>query len=407
MQSDESSLADGDFEPGADTPSRRSEIPDPGPTGADSVWSDGPRLETPQEARRSIRRWLAGMVGFVVAAAVAGGLLFDVPYVALVPGSARDTEPLLAVEGIDEYPSDGELLYTTVRLRQRPNFWEYLLLRIDDDAEVVPEEDILGDRTPEENRELNLNLMSDSKQVAVAVALEQLGYDAVQTDAVLIHDVVADEPADGLLERGDSVLAIDSVPTPSTEALVTTLEALEPGDTIELEIERHGADSTETLSVVLSEHPDKPGSAFLGIQPGDRLNFADDFGFEVEIDSGNVGGPSAGLAFTLAVLDQLTEGELTGGASVAVTGTINAAGQVGPVGGVLQKTAAVRDLGVDAFIVPGGLGPDEMADINAKADGRLAIIPVSTVEEALDALASLGGDVDAVSEFAAANQTSG
>jgi len=407
MQSDEPSLADGGIEPrpaGGGSQSDRGQSSVETGSAAEAA---GSNLETPQEARRSITRWLVGMAAFVLAAAIGGGLLFEVPYVALVPGSARDTEPLIEVEGIDDYPSEGELLYTTVRLRQRPNFWEYLLLRVDDDAEVVPEEDILGDRSPEENRELNLNLMTDSKQVAVAVALEQLGYDAVQADAVLIHDVVADEPADGILERGDSVLAIDGSATTSTDALVSTLGDLQPGDTIELEVQRFGAGTTEVVSVVLSEHPDKPGSAFLGVQPGDRLTFTDDFGFSVEIDSGSVGGPSAGLAFTLAVLDQLTEGELTGGASVAVTGTINAAGQVGPVGGVPQKTAAVRELGVDAFIVPQDLGAEELAAIEEKADGKLEIIPVATVEEALAALAALGGDVDAVGEFAAANQTSG
>jgi PDZ domain-containing protein len=389
MSSDEATLADPDSDPSS-----------PATVGRPAA----PGLETAEEARRSIRRWVLGMVLFVLGSAVVGGLLFKVPYVALVPGSARDTEPLLTIEGITEYPSEGELLYTTVRLRQRPNLWEYLLLRLDPDAEVVPEQNILGDRTPEENREFNLELMNNSKQVAVAVALEQLGYDAVRTDAVVIQALVAGEPADGVLEPGDSVLSIDGKPTLSTEDLVTILGEYEPGDEIELVVERFTTQETLTLFIVLGEHPDKPGGAFLGIQPADRLDFSGDFDFEVEIDSGSVGGPSAGLAFTLAVLDQLTEGELTGGSRVAVTGTVNAAGQVGPVGGVPQKTAAVRDLGVDVFIVPEGLGPDEIAILEDKAGDDLEIVAVSTVEEALAALDSLGGDVEAVDEFAAANR---
>ena len=283
-----------------------------------------------------------GMVGFVVIAAVIGGLLLKVPYVALVPGSARDTEPLLAVDGIDEYPSEGELLLLTVRFQTRPNLWEYLWLRMDDDAQVVPEENIFGDRTPEENREFNLELMNDSKRVAVAVALEQLGYDAVQADAVVVQQIEAGEAADGILQPGDSVLAIDGEPTPDTGTLVEILGSRVAGDEIELLVEPFGAEETRDVQVVLGDHPEKPGTGFLGIRPADRLKFNDEFDFLVEIDSGSVGGPSAGLAFTLAVLDQLTEGELTGGRTVAVTGTINAAGQVGAVGGALQKTAVVR-----------------------------------------------------------------
>lgn len=360
--------------------------------------------ETPEEARRSIRRWVFGMVGFVLAAVVIGGLLLEVPYVALVPGSARDTEPLLAVDGIDEYPSDGELLLLTVRFQTRPNLWEYLWLRMDDDAQIVPEENIFGDRTPEENREFNLELMNDSKRVAVAVALEQLGYDAVQTDAVIVQQIEAGEAADGVLEPGDSVLAIDDQPTPDTATLVDILGARVPGESIELLVEPFGAEETRDVEVVLGDHPEKPGSGFLGIRPVDRLKFNDEFDFLVEIDSGSVGGPSAGLAFTLAVLDQLTAGELTGGRTVAVTGTVNAAGEVGAVGGALQKAAVVRDLGVDTFIVPEALGEPELSALVERAEGEIEIIPVSDVEEALDALAGLGGDVEAIDEFAASNR---
>ncbi len=404
MENDEVSVPRHDYE---SRPPASSSHTDPVP--ADSVAPVPPliapwRPETPQQARRSIRRWVFGMVGFVVVAAVVGGLLLKVPYVALVPGSARDTEPLLAVEGIDEHPSDGQLLLLTVRFQTRPNLWEYLWLRMNDDAQIVPEENIFGDRTPEENREFNLELMNDSKQVAVAVALEQLGYDAVQADAVVVQQVEEGEAADGILEPGDSVLAIDGDPTPDTVTLVEILGARVPGDRIELIVESFGDEETRDVEVVLGDHPEKPGTGFLGIRPADRLKFNENFDFLVEIDSGSVGGPSAGLAFTLAVLDQLTEGELTGGRRVAVTGTINAAGQVGAVGGALQKTAVVQDLGVETFIVPEALGEAELAQLVERADGEIEIIPVSDVEEALEALADLGGDVDAIDEFAAANR---
>ncbi len=404
MESDDVSVAraENDPRPPASSPPAGTANSDHSASGHEPLIAPW-RPETPEEARRSIRRWVFGMVGFVVAAVVAGGLLLDVPYVALVPGSARDTEPLLAVEGIEEYPSDGELLLLTVRFQTRPNLWEYLWLRMDGDAEVVPEQNIFGDRTPEENREFNLELMNDSKRVAVAVALEQLGYDAVQTDAVVVQQVEAAQPADGVLDPGDSIVSIDGQPTPDTTTLVDILGARRPGERIELVVESFGAEESRRIEVELADHPDKPGSGFLGIRPADRLRFNDDFDFLVEIDSGSVGGPSAGLAFTLAVLDQLTDGELTGGRTVAVTGTIDAAGQVGAVGGALQKTAVVRDLGVDTFIVPTALGESQIEALVEKADGEIDIIPVSTVEEALDALGGLGGNVDAIDEFASTN----
>lgn len=349
--------------------------------------------------------WFAGFVAFVVIGAIVGGLVMKVPQVALVPGAARDTEPLIEVSGIDQFPSDGELLYTTVSVRRRPNLWEYLWLQTDDDTQIVPEEVILGDQTPEENREFNLELMRSSKQIAIAVALEELGYDAVRSDAVLIVQLVPDTPAFDALTQGESILAIDGEPTEDTGTLVDLLKGRAPGEQIELTVQEFGQDETRSVSVVLAENPENPSAAFLGIQPTDRLQFEDGFDFEIDIDSGSVGGPSAGLAFTLALLDQLTEGELTGGAQIAVTGTINEAGAVGPVGGVIQKTAAVRDLGVDAFIVPAGLSEEELEQIAETAGDDLEVIPVNSLEEALAALDGLGGNVGAVEEFAAANPT--
>jgi PDZ domain-containing protein len=361
-------------------------------------------------ARRSPWRLLGGAVAFVVVAAIIGGLLFKVPYVALVPGSARDTEPLVEVDGLDSFPSDGELLLTTVRVRQRPNLWEYLWLQADGDTDVVAEEVILDGRTPEENREFNLQLMTDSKEVAIAVALEQLGYDAITSDGVIVLELVEGAAAEDVIEVNTAITAIDDRAVNNTGDLVDVLAEFAPGDEIILTTELFdGNTATWTESsaeVVLGAKEDDPDAAFLGVGPIDRIDLSDDFDFDVDIDSGAVGGPSAGLAFTLAVLDQLTEGELTGGSVVAVTGTIDAVGRVGSVGGVVQKTAAVRDLGADVFIVPASLPEAELDRIRDRAGDSLQIIPVDDLDEALTALAGLGGEVGAVEEFAAANPSS-
>ena len=366
-----------------------------------------PAAPESRRAKRAGWQWVGAVVGLLVSAVIIGGMLFEVPYVALVPGSARDTEPLLVVNGIESYPSEGELLLTTVRVRQRPNLWEYLWLQADDDTEIVAEDVILAGRTPEENRTFNLQLMTDSKSVAIAVALEELGYDAINSDGVIIAELVEGAAAEEVLAIGDTVVAIDGSPVSTTSDLIDLLGAAEPGDEITLTVERFGDDGTygepEEQSVVLGPKPEEPETAFLGVGPTDRIELTDNFDFEIDIDSGAVGGPSAGLAFTLAVLDELTEGELTGGATVAVTGTIDVSGRVGTVGGVVQKTAAVRELGADVFLVPAGLAESEMDRILDRAGDDLEVIPVEDLDDALEALAGLGGEVAAVEEFAASN----
>lgn len=373
----------------------------------ESADSLAPTPSEPDASRRAMWQWVGAMAGLVVAAVVVGGLLFKVPYVALVPGSARDTEALLEIEGIEWYPSEGELLLTTVRVRQRPNLWEYLWLQADQDTEIVAEDVILGGRTRDENREFNLQLMSDSKSIAIAVALEELGYDAIQSDGVVIVELVEGGVAEGVLQLGDTVVAIDGIPVNTTGDLIDILSERRPGDEIVLAVEPFDPSAEAVvrneISVVLGTKPDDADAAFLGVGPTDRVDLSDEFDFVVDIDSGSVGGPSAGLAFALAVLDGLTPGELTGGATVAVTGTIDVGGRVGPVGGVVQKTAAVRDLGADAFLVPAGLPESELARVMERAGDDLEVIPVEDLDDALEALAGLGGEVAAVEEFAASN----
>ena len=133
--------------------------------------------------------------------------------------------------------------------------------------------------------------------------------------------------------------------------------------------------------------PDDPERAIIGIEPEDRI-VGFDLPIDVTIDSGTVGGPSAGLAFTLAVLDVLTPGELTGGRRVAVTGTMAIDGTVGPVGGGAQKAIAVREADYEAFLVPS----DEVDEVREAVGDDLEVIAVDTLAEALAALDSLGGN---------------
>jgi Lon-like protease len=351
----------------------------------------------PAPAGYTRRTWavLGLVLGAVVLATAAAGWFYKVPYFALLPGSARDTDGLIQIEGANEYPSDGQILYTTVRVRGRLSLWEYLWLLQRNDVDVVPEATVLGDRDRGQNRQYNLQLMDNSKQVAVAVALDELGFAVTESTGVLIVTVVEGSAADGLLDPGDVVVAVDGVPVLEAPQLVERLGGRRPGDEVELVVERHTSGEVATVAVTLGENPAGSPGGFLGVGPTTRVVFGE-LPFEVAIDTGEVGGPSAGLAFTLALMDGLTPGELTGGERVAVTGTIAIDGTVGPVGGVPQKAVAVREAGIDVFLVPAALGDVVIDDVRSRAGTTVQVIPVEDIDDALEALSSLGGDVESL-----------
>lgn len=337
--------------------------------------------------RRRPRYWLWLVpLACLLGAALMGAAVFPVPYYALEPGSARAVEPLVRVKGSSSYPSKGSVLFTTVSLKQVTALGA-LRGWIDKDTDVLPRKDILGDRSARQNRQLNVQMMDTSKETATQVALEKLGYKVPVTGTgAIVASVSEDLPAAKELRLGDVVVEADGQKVSLAGDLVRIVQARKPGDTVQLTVER-GHGGPITMDVPLGAKPDAPDRAMLGVEVQTReLKYH--FPVHVDIDSGAVGGPSAGLAFTLGVLDLMTPGELTGGEAVAVTGTMAPDGTVGPVGGVIQKTAAVKRAGVKVFLVPS----DEYKDAKAHAGRGLRVIKVDTLDEALKALASLGGN---------------
>jgi PDZ domain-containing protein len=330
------------------------------------------------------------LTAFVVSAAVV-----PLPYYAFKPGSVRDTDSLISVgEGTQLYPPEGSINYTTVSLRQATLFglvagW------IDDDVDIHPEDEVLGDRDADENRSFNLALMDNSKNVAAQVALEKLGYEVpVSSDGAIVVRVEPDSPADGTLVPGDTITSVDGTALDAPEALSDVMADKVPGDEITATVEDiDGAERDEAIT--LAPAPDDATRGVMGVlvQPRDVRY---DFPIDIQIETGDVGGPSAGLAFTLGLLDDLTPGELTGGVDVAATGEIGPDGTVGPVGGTGQKAATVRDAGIGVFLVPSA----DYADAEARA-GDVQVIAVDTLDDALDALAELGGNADDLPQIGA------
>lgn len=334
--------------------------------------------------------WFTGpvLVGLVGVAAVLGTI--RLPYVAFRPGGARAVEPLVEIVGGDDIDAEApteDLLYVTVSTSVEPSGLVVLAGLLDDKVQVEPSAPYLGTQSTDENRRLNLELMTDSQDKARKVALERLGYEVGATPVgAFLEDVDPDFPAASVLSPGMTIVGAAGEPVETRADLVAAITALEPGDDLALEVVPLGEREPQQVVARLGERPGEPGTAALGVSLVDRFRY--EFPVDIRIDTGKVGGPSAGLAFTLAILDRMSPGSLTGDQRVAVTGTIELDGSVGPVGGVEHKAEAAIREGATLFLVP----PQELEEAQARAGDRLEVRAVSSLDEALAALEEAGGE---------------
>jgi PDZ domain-containing protein len=320
--------------------------------------------------------------------AVIGSSFYPVPYYAIAPGSATDVTGLVSVPADKRHPTRGQLLLVTVTERKEVAL-EFLRDQFDSNVAILGRAAVEGPKPSQPLNQQNIQEMVDSKQTAIVVALRRLGYHVVeQGNGAAILQVVDKSPAATAgLKLGDAITGLDQGPITTQIGLIQAIRAHQPGDVVHLQVAApDGTTRTATATLV-----DQGGHAFLGVASQTKQQHFD-LPFPITIDSRQIGGPSAGLAFTLTVMDLLSNGQLSGGHRVATTGTMEPDGTVGPVGGVIQKTVAVRRSGAEAFLVP----PDEYADAVAHAGSKLKVIKVATLEDALNALKNLGGDVSGV-----------
>ena len=263
------------------------------------------------------------VVAGLLVSVVIGASVVEAPYYGIAPGDARPVQPRIDVEGAQVFSSEGEVLFVTVSV-PRLTALGAVMGWLDPDVDVVEEELILGDQSPQEDRENNLRLMGYSKDFATYVALDKLGYDVEITDGgVAIDSLCMETAADGVtcaeeapaaatLQVRDLITAIDDRPVNLPPDIGDALTGRQPGEQVTVEVQREGQAERIEVPVTLTSSDD--GRTILGIIPNqlppDTIKF--EFPVTVLIDSGAVGGPSAGLAFTLALLDELTPGELTG-----------------------------------------------------------------------------------------------
>jgi PDZ domain-containing protein len=302
----------------------------------------------------------------------------------------------------EQYPPTGDVYFVTV-VEPSQSILSWFVGQDEPAIQFLTEEEKFGVQTPEQRRTFALESMRTSEQVAQYVALQRVGFDVeLVPGEVLIQDMVClvpnEEgtecvewsPSDEVLDPGDRILEVEDVTIDSVEDLSAILADREPGDVVSMRIDRPGEGESE-VDVELTVSPDDPEQrTIVGFYPFDTTRVK--LPFELDIDTGSIGGPSAGLAFTLTLIDELTPGELTGGADVAVTGTIDLDGTVGPIGGLRQKASAVAQNGVSVFLVPASQSEADIEAAREAGGDGLEIIPVACLDEALQVLEDLGGD---------------
>ena len=349
------------------------------------------------QPREKIPKWAYALMGFLLAVGIAVAVAWpiNVPYFALSPGPVNDVTDFISVD--DPAEETGDLFFLTVSLKE-VNLLEYLAALLDDQVDLNPRETIRpAGVTPADLRAQNLALMDISKQNAVFVALTKLGYDVTfEGSGALVSTIIEGSAADGVLFPEDIIVAVDGIATEFQTELIDLMPAYGPGDTISLSIlrpvEDAGPESLEiaiTLGVFRSVDEEGNESVIEGrgmigvllIEAPTNVVFPVD----VAIDSQNVGGPSAGLMFTLEIINQLSEADITRGHRIAGTGTIDNQGAVGSIGGIRQKIYGAIDAGAQYVFVPAG---NFDAALEAAADD-IEVVRVNTVDDALDFLDTL------------------
>jgi len=308
-------------------------------------------------------------------------------YVALHPGPATDAIPYVELGTTTTYAPTGELVLTTVEIDPDLDFLEWIRTALSDQVEQVPRELVYPpEQTRDEAQEESVAQMDQSQLDATIAGLRAAGFTV--GDGAEVAAVEPGSGADGVLVVGDVIVAIDGTPVGSDAEGVAQLAGKHPGDRVVLAVRSGGTRDAEPVEVVLGPDPADPARGILGVAV---VTFVDQLPVDVSIDAGNVGGPSGGLMFALAIVDLLGDEDLTGGRVIAGTGTIDAQGVVGPIGGVQQKLlgAIHRGTGEPAtvFLVPAGQTFDEA--VGTAVDREVLLVPVVTLADAITALRDL------------------
>lgn len=317
--------------------------------------------------------------------------MITLPYYVLAPGSASPVNKAIEIPAEHEYKPKGELLYTTVSLKQAHPL-DMVWSQFDSQDQIKKRVEVIGRQTPKEFLEQSNLSMDESRMMATAVAMKKAGFNVSQQgDGAEIKVVSKDAPATGKFSVGEVITAVNGQQTKLASDVTQMVRAVPVGTKLNVDVKAPDG-KTRTVEVTTAERPetlpDQPKVSFIGISL-QTANPRLDTPFPVKVDLGAVGGPSAGLAMSIALLDELTPGELTGGKEIATTGTIDLDGNVGEVGGVKQKVAAVRrESDARLMLVP--RAEEELARRYAGND--LKVVGVDNLDQAVQAIIDNGGE---------------
>jgi PDZ domain-containing protein len=355
-------------------------------------------------ASRPAPRWLKWFVGFGALAAAVGvaGAVIRLPYYTYSPGAALDLSSRVRISGAKTYPDRGDVMLLFVRERAHVNLWSWLQASLDSNIDLVKEQQVTGGESAKHLNEQAVCDMTQAKISARVAALRALGHNVKLLPGVDIAGFPEGSkstktstgtttqtvrfPAENLLLPCDTITRVDGHEIAHAEDVSKLIGRHQPGTRVTLRIARAGRALTVKVPVTSYE-----GKRIIGIDAAPRF----DVPFDISIDTSNISGPSAGLAMALAIVDDLTPGDLTGGKRIAVTGTIGPDGSVGQIGAIQQKAITAKAAHARIFIVP-ACGDDracskDLQRLKQRVGKSVDVEPVATLAQALRVLRDAGG----------------
>ncbi|MBM7701753.1 SepM family pheromone-processing serine protease [Metabacillus iocasae] len=327
---------------------------------------------------------------FLCGVLLAGGVtFFPLPYYITKPGMAQELAPIVQVDG--GYKEEGSFMLTTVRMGKATPL-SYVLAQVQDFQHIYPEKEILQEgETDKEYTYRQLHMMETSKESAISVAYKKAGKKiSFVNHGVYVMGVVKNMPAENKLEVGDRIVKVDDYEIKEDQDLISYVSKKKEGDSVTITFDREGKKQIETLGVEAFPGQEKRVGLGISLITDRELMVKPD----IQMETDKIGGPSAGLMFSLEIYNQLVKQDMTGGYEIAGTGTLDDQGKVGRIGGIQQKVVAADQSGADIFFAPNEEG-DENSNYNEAVKAgkeiktKMKIVPVDTFDDAVSYLETL------------------
>ncbi|NHM32696.1 SepM family pheromone-processing serine protease [Neobacillus terrae] len=311
-------------------------------------------------------------------------LFIPTPYYLYQPGSVEELSSKVSVEN-GHKSHNGKFYLTTILSIKASNIYYLIYGKFAPHTQIMKEEEVKGDMSESEYNSLLTHMMKTSQESAMASGLRAAGEKVdIQQKGVFISNILPESKAKGVLQVGDVVTSIDGVPTKNTTDFKKYLSGKPKGTSVTIQSVRKG--KLHTNKIKLIEIDKKTKTAGLGIYPEDEI--AVKTPRKVTFHTEDIGGPSAGLMFSLEILSQVLPEDLKKGYKIAGTGTMDLEGNVGQIGGIRDKIVAAHNENVDIFFCPADQGPDDTNQKEVKDEAKklgykdIKIVPVKTLEDA-------------------------